>query len=110
LSYADLPLSQSDDGSEVNPIFHFNQLDEFIRLRFVPKLLQLALAFKYIVGAVGKQWVATVARNVTDYDHFKVAFASTYWSRSKQSLVRCSLYQDKFCPKSGLPLSSYFLK
>jgi hypothetical protein len=83
LNYAELPLPQFDDGSEVNPIFHLNQLDEFIRLRCVPKPLQLALAFKSIVGAVCKQWVTTVARNLTEYDQFKVAFASTYWSRSK---------------------------
>jgi hypothetical protein len=82
LSYTDLLLPQFDDGSEVNPIFHLNQLDEFIRLRCVPKPLQLALAFKSIVGAMGKQWVTNVARNLTDYDQFKVAFASTYRSRS----------------------------
>jgi hypothetical protein len=110
LSYADFPLPQFDDSSEVNPIFHLNQLDEFMRLRYVPKPLQLALAFKFIVGAVGKQWVATVARNLRDYDQFKAAFAGAYWSKSKQSLVRCSLYQDKFSPRAGLSLSNYFLK
>jgi hypothetical protein len=110
LSYADLPLPQFDDSSEVNPIFHLNQLDEFIRLRRVPKPLQLTLAFKSIVGAVGKQWVATVAHNLSDYGQFKDAFARTYWSKSKPSLFRCSLYQDKFSPRSGLSLSSYFLK
>jgi hypothetical protein len=110
LSYADSPLPQFDDSSEVNPIFHLNQLDEFMRLRCVPKPLQLAIAFKSIVGAVGIQWIATVARNLGDYDQFKAAFAGTYWSKSKQSLVRCSLYHDKFSPRSGLSLSSYFLK
>jgi hypothetical protein len=85
-------------------------MDEFIRLRCVPKPLQLALAFKSIVGAMGKQWVATVWRNLKDYEQYTVAFAGNYWSRSKQSLVWCSLYQDKFSPKSGLSLSSYFLK
>jgi hypothetical protein len=92
LSYADFPLPLFDDDSEVNPIFHLDQLDEFIRLRGVPKQLQLAMAFKSVVGSVGKQWVADVARNLRDYDQFKVAFANTYWSRSKQSLVRCNLY------------------
>jgi hypothetical protein len=108
LSYADFPLPLFDDDSEVNP--HLDQLDEFIRLRGVPKQLQLAMAFKSVVGSVGKQWVAAVARNLRDYDQFKVAFANTYWSRSKQSLVRCNLYQGRYTPQAGLSLSSYFLK
>jgi hypothetical protein len=37
LSYADFPVPQFDDSSEVNLIFHLNQLDEFMRLRCVPK-------------------------------------------------------------------------
>ncbi|PNF35692.1 hypothetical protein B7P43_G17395 [Cryptotermes secundus] len=110
LSCAAFPLPQFDKSSEVNPIFHLNQLDEFMRLRSVPKTLQLSLAFKSIVGAVGKQWVATVARNLSDYEQFKVAFSGNYWSKSKQSLVRCSLYQDRCNPRSGLSLSSHFLK
>jgi hypothetical protein len=110
LSYNDFPLPLFGDNSEINPIFHLNQLDEFIRLRSVPKQFQLAIAFKSIVGVVGKQWVATVARNLVDYEQFKIAFANTYWSRSKQSLVRCSLYQDKFDPRSGISLSSHFLR
>jgi hypothetical protein len=110
LSHSDFPLPLFDDSSEVNPIFHLNQLDEFIRLRCVPKQFQLAIAFKSVVWAVGKQWVATVARNISDYEQFKVAFANTYWSKTKHSLVRCSLYQGKFNSQSGLSLSSYFLK
>jgi hypothetical protein len=110
LSHSDFPLPLFDHSSKVNPIFHLNQLDEFIRLRGVPKQFQLAIAFKSVVGAVGKQWVATVARNLNDYEQFKVAFANTYWSKTKQSLLRCSLYHGKFNSQSGLSLSSYFLK
>jgi hypothetical protein len=110
LDYNDFPLPLFDDSWEVIPIFHLNQLHEFIKLRCVPKPFQLAVSFITIVGAVGKQWVATAARNLGYYDQFKIAFASAYWSSSKQNLVRCSLYQDKFSPWSGLSLSSYFLK
>ncbi|PNF34182.1 hypothetical protein B7P43_G17752 [Cryptotermes secundus] len=110
LSCADFPLPQFDDSSEVNPIFHVTQLDEFMRLRSVPKPLQLSLACKSIVGAVGKQWVATVAQNLSDYEQLKAAFSGNPWSKSKQSLARCSLYQDRFSPRSGLSLSSHFLK
>jgi hypothetical protein len=110
LSHSDFPLPLFDDSFEVNPIFHLNRLYEFICLRCVPKQFQLAIAFKSVVGTVGKQWVATVARNLSNYEQFKVAFANTYWSKTKQSLVRCSLYQGKFNSQSGLSLSSYFLK
>jgi hypothetical protein len=54
LRYNDFPLPLFGDNSEISPIFHLNQLDEFIRLRSVPEQFQLAIAFTSIVGVVGK--------------------------------------------------------
>ncbi|PNF21080.1 hypothetical protein B7P43_G06062 [Cryptotermes secundus] len=48
--------------------------------------------------------------NVADYEAFKKAFLNTWWSTSRQSLVKCTLYQAKYDRRSGLSLSGRFLK
>ncbi|PNF23350.1 hypothetical protein B7P43_G14060 [Cryptotermes secundus] len=48
--------------------------------------------------------------NVADYEAFKKACLNTWWSTSRQSLVKCTLYQSKYDRRSGLSLSGYFLK
>jgi hypothetical protein len=110
LSTSELPLPLFDDCSDINPVFHLRRLDEFIRFKGVPKALQLAVAYRSIVGQMSKQWVETVSRNLTDYEAFKRAFLNTWWSASRQSLVKCSLYQGKYSRNSNLSLSGYFLK
>jgi hypothetical protein len=96
LSQTDFALPIFDDSSKVNAKFHMNQLDEFIRLRGVPKQFQLVIAYKSIVDPVGKQWLAAISHTLTNYEQFKIAFAKNYWSQSHQNLVKCSIYQDKY--------------
>jgi hypothetical protein len=48
--------------------------------------------------------------NLQDYEAFRSAFLKTWWSDSRQSLVRCSLYQGRYNRSSNLSLSGYFLK
>jgi hypothetical protein len=47
---------------------------------------------------------------VRDYESFKREFLNTWWSTSQQSLVKCSLYQDKYDKRSNMSLSAHFLK
>ena len=110
LSNSELPLPLYDDATETNPVFHLRRLDEFINFRNVPKPLRLAVACRSIVGHIGKQWVEAVMHNVCDYEAFKKAFLNTWWSTSRQSLVKCTLYQAKYDRRSGLSLSGHFLK
>ncbi|PNF24475.1 hypothetical protein B7P43_G07324 [Cryptotermes secundus] len=91
-------------------MFHLNQLDEFMRLRGVPKQFQLAIAYKSIVDPVGKQWLAAISHTLTNYEQFKIAFSNNYWSQSHQNLVKCSIYQDKYDRQSNLSMSSHFIK
>jgi hypothetical protein len=49
----------------------------------------------------GRQWIQTVASNLTDYESFKQAFINNWWSASRQALARCSLYQDKYNRQSN---------
>lgn len=51
-----------------------------------------------------------IAHRLKDYEAFKEAFLNTWWSKSKQSLVKCTLYQTRYDRRSGLSLSAHFLK
>jgi hypothetical protein len=108
VSYSDLPLPQLNYSSEGKPIFCLHPLNEFRRPRCVPKPLLFAIAFESSVGSVGKRWIATAARNLRDYDKFNEVFIQAHWPKCKQSLVRCSLYQDKFSPGGVRPTSSLY--
>jgi hypothetical protein len=109
LSSSELPLPLFDDNSNTNPIFHLRRLDEFIRLKGVPKHFQLVVAYTSSVGHMSKQWAQTVRRNLTDYEALKKTFLKLWWSASRQNLVNCILYQGKYNRNSNLCLSGHFL-
>jgi hypothetical protein len=110
LSQTDFSLPIFEDSSKVNAMFHLNQLDEFMRLRGVPKHLHLAIACKSILEPVGKQWLTAISHTLTNYEQFKIAFAKNYWSQSHQNLVKYSIYQDNYDRQSDLSMSSHFIK
>jgi hypothetical protein len=110
LNHVDLPLPTFNDRIGTNPKFFIRQLDEYMNLRNVPKNVQLAIAYRSIVGTLGKQWIETIAHKLSNYEAFRQAFINHWWSLSQQSMARCSLYQDKFNKRSGLTMSAHFLK
>jgi hypothetical protein len=61
-------------------------------------------------GHKSKQWVETARHNLIDYESFRKASLNTWWSASRQSLVKCSLYQGRYNRQSNLSLSGHFLK
>jgi hypothetical protein len=81
-----------------------------MKFKNVPPALQLAVACRSIVGQMSKQWIEAASRNLVDYPAFRTAFLNTWWSSSRQSLVRCSLYQAKYNRQANLSLSGHFLK
>jgi hypothetical protein len=110
LSNSEFPLPLFDENSEINPVFHLKQLDEFIRFKGVPEACQLAVAYRPMAGHMSRQWVETISNNLTDYKAFRKALLNTWWSASRQSLVKCSLYQGRYNRQSTLSLSGHFLK
>jgi hypothetical protein len=110
LSLSELPLSLFDDNSDTNPVFNLRRLEEFMKLKSVLKAFQLAVAYRSIIGQMSKQWVETVSRNLPNYNAFKKSFLNTWCSASRQTLVKCSLYQGKYNRDSNLTLSGHFLK
>jgi hypothetical protein len=58
LSNSEFPLPLFDDISEINPVFHLKQLDEFIRLKCIPEAYQLTVAYRSMTRhMMSKQWV-----------------------------------------------------
>jgi hypothetical protein len=110
LNNSELPLPQFDDASETNPVLHLRRLDEFIQFKNIPKTLCLAIACRSMIGSLSKQWIEAIAPRLPNYEAFKEAFLNTWWSTSRQSLVKCTLYQTRYDRRSGLSLSAHFLK
>jgi hypothetical protein len=108
LSSSELPLPQFNEAKDTNPVYHIRQLDEFMQFRGVPKALQLAVAYRSMIGQMSKQWAETASWNLKDYLEFRREFLKAWRSSSRQSLVKCRLYQGKYHRNSGLSLSAYF--
>jgi hypothetical protein len=106
----ELILPGFDDYNKVNAIFHLNELENYFLLKGTPKRLWLAIALRSLTDVTAKRWVSAISHSLTDYGQFKVAFVNAFWSPSKQSKVRKSIYQDKYDRQSGLSLSAHFLK
>jgi hypothetical protein len=102
LSNSELPLPLFDDASDTNPVFHLKRLDEFIRLKGIPEAYQLPVADRTMVGQLCRQWAETASRNLSNCKSFKKAFLNTFSSTTRQSLVRCNLYQGKYYRNSNL--------
>jgi hypothetical protein len=80
----------------VNPVLHLKQLDNYIKLKKIPNEGKLILAYRSINGEMSKQWIETIINRIKDYENFKQELLNTWWSTSQQSLVKCSLCQDKY--------------
>jgi hypothetical protein len=74
LSSSDLPLPLFNEGKDNNPVYHFRQLDDFMKFTGVPKALQLAVAYRSVEGVMSRQWVETACGNLTHYSEIKRAF------------------------------------
>jgi hypothetical protein len=92
LSSTELPLPLFDDSTDTNPVFHLRQLDEFIQLKGVPKAYQLAVAYRSVVGQMGKQWIENVSRNLPE--NFSEYVVVTF---------PAELVQDKSVPRKIQP-------
>jgi hypothetical protein len=110
LSNSEFPLPLFDENSDVNPVFHLRQLDEYLKLKGIPAVCQLAVAYRSLAGSLSRQWAETVSHQLSDYGSFRKTFLNTWWSASQQSLVKCSLYQGMYSRQSNLSLSAYFMK
>jgi hypothetical protein len=107
---SDLTLPHFHDSEKVNPIAHLRQLDDYFRLKAVPPPFHLAIALRSVTDPLAVGWIATVSATISNYEEFKLAFQRNFWSASKQSIAKCSIYQDRYSKQSGLKMSDHFLK
>jgi hypothetical protein len=107
---SDLTLPRFNDSYKVNALFFLRQLDDFMRLKAVPVRFQLATALKSITDPLAVDWLSAVAPHIQNYEQFKLTFRRNFWSASKQSIVKCSIYQDRYQKCSNLSMSEHFLK
>jgi hypothetical protein len=94
----------------INPVFHLKQLDNYMEVKRISNDRKLILAYKSMNSEMSTQWVETVINYIYDYETFKKEFLNTWWSSSQQSLIKCSIYQDKYDRRSNMSLSAHFLK
>jgi hypothetical protein len=105
----DLTLPYFSNSGKVNAVFHLRQLDEYIKLKGIPKHLQLAIAMRSVTDEVGRSWLAAVSHTLVTYEDFKMAFKRNFWNEGTQSLVKCSIYQDRYQKQSNSSMSNHFL-
>jgi hypothetical protein len=99
------------DENTVNPVLHLNRLDNYINLKKLSNEEEkLMLAYKSMNSETSKQRVETIFNHVNDYKTFKKEFLNTWWSTTQQSLIKCSIYQDKYDKQANISLSAHFLK
>jgi hypothetical protein len=61
LTNSDFPLPLFDENSDVNPVFNLRKLDEFKKLKCIPKACEVAVA-----GNLSRQWTETVIHQLSD--------------------------------------------
>jgi hypothetical protein len=105
----ELTLPTFDEKNTVNPVLHLKQLDNYINLKKLSNE-KLMLAYKSMNSVTSKQWIETVLNHINDYEIFKKEFLNTWWSTTQQSLIKCSIYQDKYDKQANTSLSAHFLK
>jgi hypothetical protein len=112
MAASEFPLPIFNESSDQNSVLHLRQLDNYFKIKGIPKELQLAIATRTIKGFVGKSWIVASAGDWKDYDDFKAAFVHQYWNLNSQShcQTRCSIYQAKYNRYDNESMSDHFLK
>jgi hypothetical protein len=67
-------LSLFGENAGTNRGSHVRNLDEFMRLRCIPKAHQLETAYKSVTGSLGRQRLQDVSVNMKNYGAIKTAF------------------------------------
>ena len=56
------------------------------------------------------QWMLTVYGQFISYDDFKRAFTELLWDSTRQSEIRCRVYQDRYDYRSGESFSEHYIR
>jgi hypothetical protein len=73
LSNSEFPLPLFDENS-VNPVLHLKQLDNYIKLKNIPDVGKMVLAYRSLNGARSKQWAETIINQISSYEFLNRVF------------------------------------
>jgi len=99
--YNELSLPRFTGSSQQVAVYFIRELDEYFSLRKTPEELRLPLVFRSISDPFVKQWMLTAYGQLRSYDDFKRAFTEFLWDSTRQSEIRCRVYQDLYDYRSG---------
>jgi hypothetical protein len=107
--YNELSLPKYSDSSKQVVVHFIRELDEYFTLRKTPEELRFPLIFRSISDSFAKQWMLTTYGQLKSYDDFKKAFTELLWDGTRQSGIRCRVYQNRYNYRSGRSLSEITL-
>jgi hypothetical protein len=99
--YNELSLPRFTDSSQQVAVHFVMELKEYFSLWKTPEELHLPLVFRAISDPFAKQWMLTAYGQLTSYNNFKRAFTELLWDSTRQSEIRCRVYQDCYDFRSG---------
>jgi len=108
--YNKLSLPKFFDSSKQVTVHFIRELDEYFTFRKTPEELRLPLVFRSISDPFAKQWMLTIYGQLKSYDDFQKAFTELLWGGTRQSEIRCRVYQDRYNHKSGESLSEHYIR
>ena len=108
--YSELALPKFCDSSKQVAVHFIRELDEYFSLRKTPEELRLPLVFRSISDPFAKQWMSTTYGQLKSYDEFKKAFIELLWDGTRQSEIRCRVYQDRYDYRSGESFSEHYIR
>jgi hypothetical protein len=98
------------DSSQQVAVHFVRELDEYFSLRKTPEELHLPLVFRTISDPFAKQWMLTAYRQFKSYEDFKRAFTELLWDSTRQSEIRCRVYQDRYDYRSRESFSEHYIR
>jgi hypothetical protein len=94
--FNELSLPKFPDNSKQVAVHFIRESDEYFTLRKTPEELRLPLVFRSISDPFMKQWMLTTYEQLKSYDDFNKAFMELLWDRTRQSGMRCWVYEDRY--------------
>ena len=109
--YNEISLPKFSDSLKQVAVHFIRELDEYFTLRKTPEELRILLVFLSISDPFAKQWILTNYGQHKSYeDFFKKALTELLWDGTRQSEIRCRVYQDRYNYRSGESLSEHYIR
>lgn len=92
-----------------NPMEFITRLDEYLTRNKVRGWNMIKGMIDEQFKDINDHWWTVTRHELQDYEEFKTAFKSKYWSESTQNIVRDNICNGRFDPNRGTTPTTYFL-